>query len=214
LELFIKETLAATLSRSRSDAPVSVPDGAATSAPGQGSVSAVALGVGASTATPGAGVMTARYKRTLEVEEAAYRRGEVKRSELGLLPCEVAASKAQGNGKGLPGDLRLAVELGDAWLDGMMPWLPERVFASDYAGYGPDYAYEMDEDEEQPIAVIAKDTPIADGVQQTNGFGVGMGDDDEDAMDVGDPQEWSWNGAKGSERAMLGSLLDDCLAVG
>lgn len=213
LELFIKETLAATLGRSRSDAPVSVPDGAATSAPGQGSVSAVGLGVGVSTSTPGAGVMTARYKRTLEAEEAACRRGELKRSELGLLPCEVTASRAQGNGKGLPGDLRLAVELGDAWLDGMMPWLPERVFASDYAGYGPDFAQGMEEDDDSPVDVLVKDIMIVDGTQQTNSFEIAVGDDDEDAMDV-DPPEWGWNGAKAPERAMLSSLLDDCLAVG
>lgn len=242
LELFVKETLTAMLGRTRSDAPISVPDGAATSAPGQGSVSAVGLGVGTSTATPGAGVVTAHYKRALEAEEAACKRGELKRSELGLLPCEVASSRAQGNGKGLPGDLRLAVELGDAWLDGMMPWLPERVLASDYAGYGPDSAQggdEDDDDEEEEeeeeqweleeqektkkkkgglgglVKTITRDALMTDGDAHANGFDLALlgDDDDDDAMDV-DSAEWTWQGGKAPERAMLSSLLDDCLAVG
>jgi len=224
LELFIKETLTATLGRTRSDAPVSVPDGAATSAPGQGSVSAVGLGVGAASSTAGAGVMTARYRRALEAEEAGARRGELKRSDLGLLPCEVASARAQGNGRGLglPGDMRIAAELGDAWLDGMMPWLPERLFAGDYAGFGPDEAGGGEDDEgvEEGLGGAARDTVMSDGVthQQHKGVNgldgaVGVGEDDEDAMDV-DPPEWTWQGGRAPERTMLASLLDDCLAVG
>lgn len=162
---------------------------------------------------PATGIRTAGYKGRLEAEEAAFARGEIKRSEMGLLPCEVAASHRMG----MQGDLRTTWEMGEPWLAGLVPWLGERAVLSEY----PYTTFEQDGVDEDMMMAI-DDLPAG---RDPNGVGVKingvprvMTNGDAGAHHHGplatDGPDWSWNGAGSKDRAALGSLLDDCLTIG
>jgi len=169
------------------------------------------------------GVSTASYKRRLAREEAAYARGEIKRTEMGYLPCEVASmaeqraldaaslgldgldeeEQADEMLVGVPQDLRLAWEMGEQWLTGTAPWFGERLMAM-----------------EAGTATPRGDMGTANGIEKH-----GTTNQDVDAMDMnadgeadgedeGTLPDWEWQGAGQADRSALGALLDDCLAVG
>lgn len=173
------------------------------------------------------GVLTARYKRKLLLEEAAVARGELKRTDMGLLPCEVAALQRQreldaamtGTGAtalgdvkmadgggvvglggekeklvGVPADLRLAWELGDQWLRDVVPWMGEK-----FVGVEEDFFF---------------DGGGGDDMMLNNGVGDEMDIDADAEADGEEDTDWGWQGAGADDRAALGALLDDCLAVG
>lgn len=247
LEAFLKEVLVSVLGRSVVNAPISGPPPAAIVVPDAGKVSGNALlAVPASaaqtttasatpsvsltgaavgiTSGPRMGVLTAAYKRKLSSEEAAVIRGQLKRSDLGLLPCEVAALERQRELDaamtgvntteteddaalekeklvGVPSDLRLAWELGDYWLRDVVPWMGEKFVSMD--------------EESLYDNVRSSGIKNGDAALMTNGLAADEMDIDGEAEVDGDEEmDWGWQGAGASDRAALGALLDDCLAIG
>lgn len=226
--------------------------------------------VGLGPTTAATGIKTASYKRRLAAEELASLRGDLKRSETGLLPCEITSADRHGNGIGgdiaTQGDLRLAWDMDEPLLAGLMPWLGERIAAAEYTHFpfGAEEGWEEQLDDavgggvaESAAAGAGVDRMDVDGYddptaasstrgnttlartksahQQTkaNGFSAAAaapggvagaggstmpdagGDRDAgDAMAIDEPPDWEWQGAGSAERAVLGALLDDCLAVG
>ncbi len=202
------------MGKARVNAPISAhvaAEVAAIAIPGQQQQQQpAAVGVGVGTGGRGGGsatgVMTAGYKRKWAREEAACMRGEVKRSDMGLLPCEVVAAREQGR----RGDLKMAWEVGDFWLGSMLPWLGERVLDCEFEGYGGDVNVVDDAEYSKAKRKCIKMNgtgPTTNGVPHVNGT---MHDD---RMDI-DEEDWGWQGARLEERDALASLLDDCLAVG
>lgn len=250
LEAFLKEVLVSVLGRSVVNAPISGPPPAAIVVPDAGKVSGDALLAGGSvvpastaqtttataaptvsltgaavgiTSGPRMGVLTAAYKRKLSSEEAAVIRGQLKRSDLGLLPCEVAALDRQRELDaamtgvtaaetedeaaiekeklvGVPSDLRLAWELGDHWLRDVVPWMGEKFVSMD----------------EESLFDVRSGSKNGDAALMTNGLAADdeMDIDGEAEPDGDEEMDWEWQGAGASDRAALGALLDDCLAIG
>lgn len=231
----MKEVLTSILDRTTTNAPVSrplptTPSGPTAEVPAGQALSTNAPapaipqtgGTAGVTSGPRMGILTASYKRRLAREEAAYARGEIKRTEMGYLPSEVASlaeqraldaaslgldgldEEEQADEKlvGVPQDLRLAWEMGEQWLTGTVPWLGERLMAM-----------------ETNTGIPGGDLRAANGVASH-----GTTNQDVDAMDVdadGEADEdgevlpdWEWQGAGQADRSALGALLDDCLAVG
>lgn len=190
LDMLVKSRLHELLSRTRTNAPVSRPQVAAAepAAPRGGmdtQVDASNLGVVADL-----GVCTARFRERVAAEEAAAARGDVKRTEMGLLPVEVAEQRKQGGGRGAPGDLRLSWMLGDSGM-GPVAWMGERLMVGELEREGY-----VDEDAD---------------ADRDSGFWEGEGERDADG-DV--KMEDVWAGGARGERGALGDLLDECLAVG
>ena len=146
------------------------------------------------------GVLTAAYRRALDREAAALARGEIKRTDAGLLPCEAAAT---AGAVAQPRDLRIAWELGDAWLGTLVPWIGERIVLGEYEGYydGDDETVSVD-----PGLQADDEVRVKSDVGETKFPHV-------DVMQVDEP-EWSWQGAGSTDRVALGALLDDCLVIG
>ncbi|KAB8346021.1 hypothetical protein FH972_023073 [Carpinus fangiana] len=179
-------------------------------------------------------ITTSAFKRQLAHEEALFAQGLVKRTDMGLLPCEVASLAAQGGGRGLPGDLRLAWQLGgeggQTWWGGLTPWLGQRV-ASDADG-GEEWSYVQDaQGLERPLQLPPSPPDSRDGKAKVGGGGVGTGevdmpdavgdvdalgdaDSDVDMSDVGDGDglDGNWVGSGREDHDALASLLDECLA--
>jgi len=233
LETFVKEMLTSILDRTTTNAPVSrplptTPSGptaeVATATTSSTNPSAQAVpqtgGTAGVTSGPRMGILTASYKRRLAREEAAYARGEIKRTEMGYLPCEVASmaeqraldsaslgldgldedEQADEMLVGVPQDLRLAWEMGEQWLTGTAPWLGERLMGT-----------------EAGTATPRGDHGIANGEVShgTTDHDVDMDADGEADEEEGENlPDWDWQGAGQADRSVLGALLDDCLAVG
>jgi len=236
LETFVKEVLVSILDRTTTNAPVSRPLPTTPSGPTAEVVTATVSstnppvqaipqtggtgGTGGIGSGPRLGILTASYKRRLAREEAAYARGEIKRTEMGYLPCEVASmteqraldaaslgldgldeeEQADETLVGVPQDLRLAWEMGEQWLTGTVPWLGERLMATEagtgYPGGGLGIANEA-----------ATHRPTDQDVDMD-------ADGEADEQDAEGLQDWEWQGAGQGDRAALGALLDDCLTVG
>lgn len=183
-EHFIKETLSSIYSRTRSNMP-------------GGSVN---------------GVMTHRYKRNLRREEEAFEKGDLVRAPVtGLLPVEM---KESANRKPLgTHDLRLALELGDCGL-GQFPMVVGKVMN----GYreGELEAYQArsvaNELRVKKEAVIKKKREDLIRSLAVNSNGSNVTCDDEPSVD--DDEDLGWEGGNATDRLHLGSLLDDCLAIG
>lgn len=229
LEFFVKESLASMLGPTRTDAPLSDPtaanpaaaaaagaaaptEGATSAAPAPTTPSGESLPDGA--AASAEGIRTAVFKKKVAREEAAARRGELKRNEAGLLPTEVAAQRAQAQGRGLAGDLRVSWDLGDPWLTSLMPWHGERLLAHDEMEY-------MQIDEEEPAEGLGRvgglRLPRSESAVVVNGDtkmgGIGQEEPPDDMMAI-DEADWGWKGGKEMERKELGGILDECLAIG
>lgn len=141
LEFFVKESMASILGPTRINAPLSDP-----AANGGSTASALLPSAVGETLPDGAfasaiGVHTASFKKRVAREEEQARRGTIKRNEAGLLPVEVQVQRAQGQGRGLQGDVRMAWELDNPWLKALLPWAGERLYANDEMEY-------MDSDED------------------------------------------------------------------
>lgn len=220
LEMFVREALATSLGRCQTDRPISAPEDTlaalvASSAAAAHPVDAVtglaaaaapvvtAAPIGGLNAVSSAadpGVLTAAYRRALDDEAAALARGEIKRTDAGLLPCEAVAA---AGGVAQPRDLRIAWELGDAWLGTLVPWIGERIVLGEHEGYY--------DDDDEAINVdtglhAGGDLRVKNDVDETEVPHM-------DVMQVDGP-EWSWQGAGSADRTALGALLDDCLVIG
>lgn len=130
----------------------------------------------------------------------------------------------------MSGDLRLAWELSDPWLARLMPWFGERILntlgteAGDWVDGDGDA--EMGEDVVVHINGVNGDSGAAASLKKTtkalmNGNDAPrkgpaetpQAEPPDDAMLI-DETDWGWRGAGKADHAALGSLLDDCLAVG
>lgn len=216
LETFVKEELGVLLGRTRADAPVSDPVHATADVQAPGTNGAPVGPISKTGATIGSdmskmngsagGIMTAAYKARLTREERAATSGQLKRTDAGFLPIEVASAKASSQGAGMSGDLRIAWELGEPWLNGLAPWLGERLVGTVFEGADmPEWFGQEDVD------VI-----MSDGIRNNSITGTmpnGASGEYLDQM-VMDEADWGWQGGGNEDRMMLGSLLDECLAVG
>lgn len=182
-----------------------------------------------------ASITTSAFKRQLAHEEALFAKGLVKRTDMGLLPCEVASLAAQGGGRGLPGDLRLAWQLGgdggQTWWGGLTPWLGQRV-VTDGAGEEWSYVNDVKDVKDRSIQLPPSPPDSRDGKSKVgpgldadmpDAIGdvdaLGDADSDIDMMDVGAQHGRAdhlggWAGSSKEDRDALASLLDDCLAGG
>ena len=234
LETFVKEVLVSILDRITTNAPVSKPlpstpsgpsaevataNASSTNPPAQAVPQTGGAG-GGITSGPRMGILTASYKRRLAREEAAYARGEIKRTEMGYLPCEVASmaeqraldaaslgldgldeeEQADDSLLGVPQDLRLAWEMGEQWLTGTVPWLGERLMAMEAGTGNPggDLGFAKG---------AAAHRPADQDVDMD-------ADGEADEQDGEGLPDWEWQGAGQGDRVALGALLDDCLTVG
>jgi len=140
------------------------------------------------------GIMTSRYKKIIEKEEAEVHSGRLMRTrDDDLLPCEAAAAYSRR----LIGisDLQLASQVGPK------PWnqMPLVGWTIENASAGYDH-------EEWHARTQAG--------EYANGIGH-MVEKNEDAMDVdANPDNYGWEGAGAQDRSGLESVLKDCLAVG
>lgn len=177
-------------------------------------LSAAGLGAGSSVQ----GVATAAYKLRVEAESRAAARGELKRNEVGLLPVEEESARAQNQGRGLPGDLGIAWDMGDPWLGSMTPWCGERLAANGWESAWDDVGEEEDELMGGVVGVGvdgAMDGIISHAPRSSRGVnGDGRNNPPDDPMAIDEADWGGWPGGSKSERKALGGLLDDCLADG
>lgn len=161
-ETFVKEVLATIYSRTRSNAPSGSMDG----------------------------IMTNSYRKQLQKEEAAYKRGEIQRNAAsGLLPVE-AKEAATRRPLGM-GDLKLAASVGGGIL-GHMPLILDRI-ESGYLEGELEAQKRQFELEREAEATIKEEKGI-------NG----------DAMDI-DEHDWGDEGATPADRQHLDSVLGELL---
>ena len=140
-------------------------------------------------------IKTSGYKRRLEKQEAAWLKGTLQRNAAGLLPIEVEAA-AQHQPLNLT-DLRLALDLGNSYLS-QLRLVSDRLIIGQQV---------QDEDEFDDGPVLPNGTAplITNGTVLTNGV---------HDVEMSDEPPWGWSGGLLSDIDALGSVLDDCLAVG
>lgn len=164
----------------------------------------------------GNGIMTSKYRKQLAHEERALTKGEVVRGiGTGMLPVE--AREAGGRrGLGL-GDLRLAIGIGGCEL-GQMPGIVKGVMGGWEEGVLESWPRDIakpalikhnNENEDDLEDVMERGGARMNGVV-TNGGSLPPQDD---YMDI-DDGDYGWEGGGPVDRAELGMLLDDVLAVG
>ena len=164
----------------------------------------------------GNGIMTSKYRKQLVHEERAFTKGEVVRGiGTGLLPVE--AREAGGRrGLGL-GDLRLAIGIGGCEL-GQMPGVVKGVMGGWEEGVLESWPRDItksalikheNENEDELEDAMKRGGARMNGVV-TNGGSLLPQDD---YMDV-DDGDYGWAGGGPADRAELGMLLNDVLAVG
>lgn len=167
----------------------------------------------------GLGIQTGSYKRKRAEEELASQRGELKRTEGGLLPVELEMARELGKGRAAQGDVALAWELGDETLRGMVPWIKERILLEgrrdgmgvevedgDGRRGGADGGRMVNGDGEaaakrRKMLVNGSSGPVVNGI---NGHR-----HEPEVIDV--DEDWGWQGAHKKDRKALDALLDDCL---
>ncbi len=145
-------------------------------------------------------IKTASYKRKLEREENALARRELQRNATGLLPVEQAVVNQR---KPLDlDDIRVSLELGNSYL-GHMPLTNQRIMNA----YREGELYDENGNLlfEDPM-LADTDGAVANGVDATI-----ILDDDVVMLDDDD---CGWEGGSASDRKLLESLLDECLAIG
>lgn len=214
---FVKESLGALLSVARTNPPISDP------VAGFGQEADDHSGAGVSAP----GIFTAGYKKRVRRETISAARGEIKRTETGLLPVEVQAQKRANWGRGREGDFKLAWELREPkWWHELTPWAAERMHPIREPVQGED-------EDEMLVDGVGAGVGLLNGMPKRQGLPNGMqpnavngangvtvnGDTTmtnhdrepgEDAMDI-DEMDWGWQGASAADRGALASVLDDCL---
>lgn len=184
-EVFIKETLTAMFSRTRSNAP--------------GDEGPAGFGGGSTW------IQTQKYRKQLALEEKAAKRGELSRDKSGLLPVEYKAASERGP-LGMA-DLRIALEMADLGLS-QFPVIASQVLFSYREGeleHWEDYTWYNDvEPVHSPLEVSSVAVNGGDMSELTNGHS--------DAMDI-DSEPW-WEGVEHGDMDMLDGVLDSCLTVG
>ena len=202
--VFVKESLSSMISVGRINPPVSDTLALTGEVPSNAESNGHGHGVGP------LGIFTAGYKRRIERETRQVARGELKRSESGLLPIEVQAQKRANWGRGWDGDAKLAWDMRDpTWWRPMVPWASERIMPKDWDDR------EDDEMEIDGVGVVPKKIQ-SNGVNgiMVNGNGARTDHDRDggavDEMAI-DEMDWGWEGADNAGRTVLGGLLDDCL---
>lgn len=184
-EVFIKDTLSAVFSRTRSNPPGDSGN----------------AGFGANIPS---WVQTRKYRKQLRQEEAAAQRGELLRDKSGLLPIEYkAASERPPLGMA---DLRVALEMADLGLS-QFPIITSQVMFGYREGeleLWDDYTWYNDEE--------PKHIPLELAPVEMNGGSVHeLPNGHVDAMDI-DSDNW-WEGLDGGDMDMLDGVLDSCLTV-
>ncbi|KAF9882046.1 transcriptional co-activator [Colletotrichum karsti] len=184
-ETFIKESLAAIFSKTRSNGP------------GEGGTA----GFGAGTNW----IQTHKYRRQLSKEEDSALRGEMTRDKSGLLPIEAKAASERGP-LGMA-DVRIALEMADSGL-AQFPIINTAISYGYREGElenWHDYTW-LPGTEGLANGKIEGNTDIrpAPPQQLPNGH--------VDAMEI-DSEPW-WEGADSQDMGALDSVLDSCLAVG
>ena len=225
VEFFARDQLTTAFSRLRSDAPVSRmvainPAVAGGTKPTEKGGSLEVAGYKSHLhGTPQIGILTSQYKKRLEAEEAAYARGEIKRNEAGLLPVEQQNAAAAGHGTGERGDWSLTWQFGDVNTVSLAPWMREKAVLRDLdeleagddevdSGYGSGRASQEPNGKDKGRTPLLQ---IAAG-QATEKRVPVFANEEDDAMLV-DETEWGWQGAAPEDKAKLGGLLDECLAI-
>lgn len=138
------------------------------------------------------GMMMRNYRQQLEIEELAFTRGEIsKDSATGLLPVEAKEARVR-KPLGVR-DLRLALELGGGILC-HMPLIVDQIMG----GYLEDELETDKQDRADEVFDIKN--------AETDS------DESLDEMEL-DDTESDWEGGAVSDRAQLGSLLDECLSI-
>ncbi|KAI9762527.1 MAG: transcriptional coactivator hfi1/ADA1 [Chaenotheca gracillima] len=145
-------------------------------------------------------VSTSAFKRQLEDEGNSWLRGDLEKNSSSLLPIEQAA------GSNRPpltsSDLRLALRLGDDFLD-QMPLTVAKINGDYLDG---ELKVHDDSDDDLDFSDHEGDVVMTNGVHPLNGaFG------DDPSIDESD---WGWEGGGLVDREGLGQLLDERLAVG
>ena len=210
---FVKESLGSIVSVSRTNPTISDP--------AAGFVQEADDHNGAGVSLPG--VFTAGYKKRVRQEAARVARGELKRTEAGLLPVEEHAQKRAS--RVCVEDVKLAWELGEPkWWHGLAPWIGGNLtLTQDFVGY-------ENEDDAAIDNISAglglrngtsQRQPLANGIQHHSNDGIKSamvnGDtamtnhDREGGADSMEIDDWGWEGASTVDRASLGGLLDGCL---
>ncbi|KAI1435220.1 transcriptional regulator of RNA polII, SAGA, subunit-domain-containing protein [Xylaria sp. CBS 124048] len=185
-ETFIKEFLSTVFSRTRSNGP--------------GDSGSSGFGAG------GGWIQTHKYRRQLQKEEAALRRGELSRDKSGLLPIE---AKAASNRPPLGmADLRLALELGDCGISSF-PTVRQSVLHTYRDGELEHYGNYTYAPEHTPWPVDESTTQ--NGIDDSNAGGLPNGEAP-DLMDL-DEEEPAWAGTSAQDMSTLNNVLDGLLAI-
>jgi hypothetical protein len=143
----------------------------------------------------GGGVFTGAYKRQLAREEECFKNGKVEKSrENGLLPVEAREATAR-RPIGMA-DMKLAANVGRGLWNGM-PLIGSRIVEAALEDEVEEWKRDREAEQEWYEHYAAAN---------------GTDDAGDDAMEM-DDDEYGWDGAGGTDREALGSLLEDCLAV-
>ena len=138
-------------------------------------------------------VKTATYRQQLQREEDAWLQGGVTRSSGGLLPVEVIASEARYP-LGL-GDMRLALNLGDAYI-GQSPLMTEKIASGEYSK-GEESRATSEKQSLDGAAISFRNKAV-----------------NPSAANQLTAEDQDWPRGMLSDRQALNVVLDDCLTVG
>lgn len=144
-------------------------------------------------------VQTAAWRKKYRREEELADRKELQRNAVGLLPCEADMGREKRS-LGLM-DLRLALETGNTYLS-QVRLVSDRIVVGEHVD---DEEEGRDDDDEPSPSAMA---PRVNGI--TNTMTNGTHDEDIVMEDV----DLIWLGGNAADREALGSVLDDCLAIG
>ena len=144
-------------------------------------------------------VQTAAWRRKYRREDELAERKELKRNAVGLLPCEADVGREK-RPLGLM-DLRLALETGNTYLS-QVRLVSDRIVVGEYVD---DEEEGRSDDDEPSTSAMA---PRLNGITST----MTNGTHDEDI--VMEDVDLVWLGGNAADREALGSVLDDCLAIG
>ncbi|KAI1824312.1 transcriptional regulator of RNA polII, SAGA, subunit-domain-containing protein [Xylaria intraflava] len=185
-ETFIKEFLSTVFSRTRSNGP------------GDSGSTGFGAGVG--------WIQTHKYRRQLQKEEAALKKGELSRDKSGLLPIEAkAASDRPPLGMA---DLRLALEIGDCGISSF-PTIRQSVLHNYRDGELEHYGNYTYMSEHTPSRV--DENTAHNGIDGSHAGALTNGEGP-DPMDL-DEDESAWAGTSAQDMMTLNSVLDGLLAI-
>jgi transcriptional coactivator HFI1/ADA1 len=144
-------------------------------------------------------VQTAAWRKKYRREEGLADRKELQRNAVGLLPCEADVGREK-KPLGLM-DLRLALETGNTYLS-QVRLVSDRIVVGEQVD---DEEEDRSDDDEPSSSAMA---PRVNGMTST----MTNGTHDEDV--VMEDVDLVWLGGSATDREALGSVLDDCLAIG